>query len=246
VTIPQAIDIQSHFILAYILPIVGMLLINPASARIRRPPADTSPLCPLYELSSETLAAVELFPGVAAAPGLAGLHGMMSRIGRHGELFSNDAFLCAHLGLQELTDPAAPGRIASLCEAQGVASQRFCFFFTDTLCHQQGMRAIEQFLLFKRFGFRLGIDIDDLDQAPGPFIEMLPADVLRLGALDTMTRTSDPDSAGELLAFTRFAENLLMIPAASGVQSRGQLNTLRSLGMRFGQGPLFPVIPITA
>lgn len=218
-----------------------MITTNPEKFLPRKGLPERLPLRPLYELSSETLAAVEIPPGMAAAPELAGLPEVLSRFG----LSPGNARLCAQLGVLELTDPAAPGRIARRCGLQGIAPKRFCLFFPDTLCLEHGMRAIEQLLLFKRHGFRLGIDIENLDAVSGPFIEMLPADVLRLCPLDTMTRTSDPDAAGELLAFTRFAENLLMTPAASGVQSRGQLNTLKSLGMRIGQGPLFPQFPST-
>ncbi|WP_173081125.1 EAL domain-containing protein [Fundidesulfovibrio magnetotacticus] len=196
--------------------------------------------CPLYELADETVAAVELSPAVLRSRLLPGFsHAKALLRGEHA-LFAKDAFACVRLGTRELADREAPARLLRAVRDMDQDAARFCLFFSDSLCKALGFRTIEQLMSFKRSGFRLGIDIDSLDAAAGPFLEMLPADVLRLGALDTVALTSDPDGAAELASFTHFADNLLMIPAASGVRNRAQLSMLRQTGMRFGQGPLFP------
>lgn len=196
--------------------------------------------CPLYELTDETVAAVELSPAVLRSRLLPGFSQAKALLRGEHALFAKDAFACVRLGTRELADREAPERLSRAVRDMDQDAARFCLFFSYSICKALGFRALEQLMSFKRRGFRLGVDIDSLDDASGPFLEMLPADVLRLGALDTMTLTSDPDGAAELASFTRFADNLLMIPAASGVRNRAQLSMLRQTGMRFGQGPLFP------
>ena len=98
---------------------------------------------------------------------------------------------------------------------------------------------MEQFVRFKRLGFRLGVDIINLQTLPALIVERLPADVLRLDPLDALALPGDPQSLRDIQDFSSFAANLLMLPAARGVRSMGQLNLLRDMGVRIGQGPVF-------
>ena len=196
-------------------------------------------LRPLYELENGSLAGIE--PDFVDTFLKIGdrLDTIMEVLSKGYGLTGPEAFICAPMGEKELGDPGFPGALAQYCQQMGAAPSNLCLFFADDLCLKHGHRALDQFLYFKRHGFRLGLDITNLQTMPGLFVERLPADVLRLDPLDTSIRQEDPDSIQDIQAFTRYAANLLMVPAARGVRSLGQLNMLKDVGIRIGQGPLF-------
>ena len=194
---------------------------------------------PLYELENGSLAAIE--PAFADTFQSTGdrLDTIMEVLRKNCSTAGSQAFICAPMGENELEDTDFPASLAQYCHDVGAASASLCLFFADDLCLAHGHRALDQLLCFKRHGFRLGLDIANLQTMPGLFVERLPADVLRLDPLDTLIRRDDSDSIQDILAFTRYAANLLMIPAAKGVRSQEQLNLLKDMGIRIGQGPLF-------
>lgn len=196
-------------------------------------------LRPLYELENRALAGIELsFAGRSAdarvKPEM--LAGVLGNI--RGSL-SPEAFVCVSLGENELTDPAYPDALASTFAGTRSGTFNICLFFEDALFPRLGFAAMEQFVRFKRLGFRLGVDIMNLQTIPAMIVERLPADVLRLDPLDALALPGDPQSLRDIQDFSSFAANLLMLPAARGVRSQGQLNLLRDMGVRIGQGPVF-------
>ncbi|MFP5222846.1 MAG: EAL domain-containing protein [Acidobacteriota bacterium] len=203
------------------------------------PPRNDVSLRPLYELENRALAGVELSfarhaPGVSVKPET--LAAMLESI--RGSL-SPETFVCVSLGGEELSDPAYPEALASTFAATRSGTSNVCLFFEDSLFSKLGFAVIEQFVRFKRHGFRLGVDIINLQTIPALILERLPADVLRLDPLDALALPGDPQSLRDIQNFSNFAANLLMLPAARGVRSQSQLNLLRDMGVRIGQGPVF-------
>jgi len=203
-------------------------------------------LRPLYELENRALAGIELsFAGLAAGACAKPetLAGVLESI--RGTL-APEAFVCVSLGENELSDPAYPEALASTFARTRSGTSNICLFFEDALFPRLGFVAMEQFVRFKRLGFRLGVDIINLQTIPALIVERLPADVLRLDPLDALALPGDPQSLRDIQDFSSFAANLLMLPAARGVRSQGQLNLLRDMGVRIGQGPVFSDIAPTS
>lgn len=196
-------------------------------------------LRPLYKLENGTLAALELNFDVPLSSGDARLDTLAKSLGNMHDAFSAETFLCVSLAEPELSDPAFPEALAAACDGLRLDASRICPFFADSLCSTLGFSSLEQLLRFKRLGFRLGIDITNLQALPALLVERLPADVLRLDPLDALAHPADPQSLRDIRDFTRFAANLLMLPAARGVRSQGQLSLLRDVGVRIAQGPVF-------
>jgi hypothetical protein len=195
-------------------------------------------LRPLFQLDTGSLAAVELSfetPHINAGVKLESIKEVL----RKSSTIFATGFVCAAMGIWELANPLFPGTMAGLCRVMGADPANLCLFFPDELCLKLGLHALEQLLRFKRLGFRLGLDIENLAVMPGLFVEKLPVDVLRLSPLDTLSLAEDPEAVRAVLDFIRYAGNLLMLPAAKGLSSHGQLSILRDLGVRIGQGPLF-------
>jgi EAL domain-containing protein (putative c-di-GMP-specific phosphodiesterase class I) len=199
----------------------------------------TIPLRPLYELENGTLAAVELAFENSFSSEAQKLATIKKVLRNRRGIFHPDAFLCVSLGEEELTDSEFPSALSGICSQMGVAPANLGLFFRDDSCLKVGLRALDQFLSLKRFGFRLGLDIVRLETLPVLFVERLPADVLRLDPLDSLALDEDPQSQRDILDFVDFAANLLMTPAARGVSSHMQLSKLKNMGIRIGQGPFF-------
>ena len=100
-------------------------------------------------------------------------------------------------------------------------------------------RAIDVLLAAKRRGARVLLDNFDLDNPPARFMEMLPADILRLDTRRLPWHWEEAHRQEALASLVRFAGNLLMDVAAEGVKSIGQRTELKRLGIRYGQGRWF-------
>jgi len=197
------------------------------------------PVNPLYELENRTLAGVELPRLHSLGAGLPEFDILTQALRKDLTALDQDGFLCSPMGADELADPRFPRNLARACRSHGANPASLCLFFPDQACLRLGAAALDTLLTLKRLGFRLGLDIVSLDHTPGLFVERLPVDVLRLDPLDAIIHPDDPDILRSIKDFTQFADNLLMLPAARGVRSEGQLHMLKGLGVRLGQGPLF-------
>jgi len=197
------------------------------------------PLRPLYELEHGTLAAVEFAFENSFLSETQKLETIKKVLRNRRGILNPGAFLCVSLGEEELADPQFPSDLSGICHQIGIAPANLGLFFPDDSCLKFGLHALDQFLILKRLGFRLGLDIVRLGTLPALFVERLPADVLRLDPLDSLALDEDPQSQSDILDFVAFAANLLMTPAARGVRNHVQLSKLKSMGIRIGQGPLF-------
>jgi len=196
-------------------------------------------LRPLYELESRELAGIELSFASRSQDFSADPDTLAEVLESIRGSLSPEAFACVSLGTNELSDPAYPEALAATLTDTRSGTAKVCLFFEDALFPRLGFAAMEQLVRFKRLGFRLGVDIMNLQTLPAMIIERLPADVLRLDPLDTLALPGDPQALRDIQDFSSFAANLLMLPAARGVRSQGQLNILRDMGVRIGQGPVF-------
>lgn len=97
-------------------------------------------------------------------------------------------------------------------------------------------RALDVLLAAKRRGARVLVDNFNMDDPPARFMEMLPADILRLDIRRLPWHWDDARREEAITSLVRFAGNLLMDVAAEGVKSIGQRIELKQLGIRYGQG----------
>lgn len=143
----------------------------------------------------------------------------------------------------EIRHPAAylvRGDLERTAEALGAtvdapASRIIIMYDMSVLLADPG-RALDVLLAAKRRGARVLLDNFDLDNPPARFMEMLPADILRLDIRRLPWHWEDARSEEAMASLVRFAGNLLMDVAAEGVKSIGQKIELKQLGIRYGQG----------
>jgi len=147
--------------------------------------------------------------------------------------------LSLSMGEDALMDPVLGKRLKDFLRDIGRVPDSLCLFFSDQLCLRHGVVSLDKLLRLKAGGYRIGLDIECLDTAPGAFLEMLPADVLRIGPLDARPQVNEGTGTASLKNFVRFCSNLLMTPAARGVDDAVQMGVLRDAGVRIGQGHFF-------
>jgi len=115
------------------------------------------------------------------------------------------------------------------------ATRTILMFDVAALCRER-FRSLELLVACKRAGSRILLDNFDLDDPPARFMEMLPADILRVSP-SRMPWHWDSDRRREALeAVLGFAGNLLMDVAVADVSGQGQRSELKRLGVRYAQG----------
>lgn len=97
-------------------------------------------------------------------------------------------------------------------------------------------RSIDVLLAAKRLGARVLLDNFDLADPPARFMELLPADILRVDPRRMPWHWEETRGQETMASLVRFAENLLMDVASEDVQSIGHKQELKELGVRYGQG----------
>ncbi len=125
-----------------------------------------------------------------------------------------------------------PGRLA---DTLGLDAGRVILMFDMTELLADPGRALDVLLAGKRAGARVLVDNFDMEDPPARFMEMLPADILRV-APGRMPWHWDEDRRRETMEeLSAFARNLLMDVAVENVGD-GQRRALRRMGVRYVQG----------
>jgi EAL domain-containing protein (putative c-di-GMP-specific phosphodiesterase class I) len=123
----------------------------------------------------------------------------------------------------------AAGLAARLLSSLDIDPARLVLVFDCDDLQDDPMASLHAFLALKRLGFKLGVDFCDIESLPFRFLEMLPADFLRVGHEAHHTPMAAPGLADRL-------RNV------AGVDSVSKYDLLSGLHCRFGQGAYFPAV----
>lgn len=118
----------------------------------------------------------------------------------------------------------------------GVSPQRIIAMYdvAELLAHPA--RSLDVLLAAKRRGVRVLLDNFDLDNPPARFMEMLPADILRVTPRQLPWHWDEAKRSEAMSSLVQFADNLLMDVAVAGVECNGYRLALKRLGVRYAQG----------
>ena len=144
---------------------------------------------------------------------------------------------------REVREPAAylvrgdiEASAASLGRSVGVETGRIIIMYNVAALLAAPARAIDALIAAKRGGARVLLDNFDMDNPPARFMEMLPADIVRVNPRRMPWHWDDAKRQEAMASLVAFAGNLLMDVAVEGVQSNGYRRELRQLGVRYAQG----------
>ncbi|KHK03515.1 EAL domain-containing protein [Desulfovibrio sp. TomC] len=125
---------------------------------------------------------------------------------------------------------------AGLGAAVGVNAGRVIIMYDVAALLADPARAIDTLVAAKCGGARVLLDNFDMDTPPARFMEMLPADILRVDPRQMPWHWDDAKRQEAMASLVHFAGNLLMDVAVEGVHSIGHRRELKQLGVRYGQG----------
>lgn len=144
---------------------------------------------------------------------------------------------------REVREPAAymvrgglatrPDRIG---QALGLETTRVILMFDVADLLVDPSRALDVLVAGKQAGARILLDNFDLETPPCRFLELLPADILRVSPGRMPWHWDDAMRRETLESLAAFAANLLMDVAVIGLDSGGRRRDLRRLGVRYAQG----------
>jgi hypothetical protein len=190
----------------------------------------------LVDLGNGGVAGIEAARAYPAPPEDASFH----PVGWSGLDPGHDAL--AAWGL-ELRNPAAyllrgDPRLASadFGGSLGVAPQRAIVMYDVAALLADPVRSLDSLLAAKRCGVRVLLDNFDMDNPPARFMEMLPADILRVTPRQMPWHWDEARRLEATASLVGFADNLLMDVAVAGVQCHAFRRELKRLGVRYAQG----------
>ena len=118
----------------------------------------------------------------------------------------------------------------------GLAPERIIFMYDMGPLLAAPFKAVEALVAVKRAGSRILLDNFDLDDPPARFMELLPADILRVAPRRMPGHWDQARRQDTMASLMRFADNLLMDVAVEGVESSEQGREFKRLGVRYVQG----------
>lgn len=136
----------------------------------------------------------------------------------------------------------AAGRAAALLSEVDIDPARLVLVFDCDDLMADPLASLHAFLDLKRLGFKLGVDFSDIESLPYRFLEMMPADFLRVGHEAHNAPRPLPGIPDRLKAVCAFADSLLMDVIVAGVDSAATYDLLSGMECRFGQGAYFPAV----
>lgn len=121
-------------------------------------------------------------------------------------------------------------------QALGLDPARIIIMFDVPELLGDPLTALELLVAGKRAGARILLDNFDMEDPPARFMEMLPADILRVDPTRMPWHWDDARRREALESLLGFAGNLLMDVAVEGVDNGGQCRDFKRLGVRYAQG----------
>lgn len=130
-------------------------------------------------------------------------------------------------------DPMAPDGMGA---APSVTPNRIIAMYDVERLLADPARSLDALLAAKRRGVRVLLDNFDMETPPVRFLEMLPADILRVALRRLPWHWDESVRLEAVASLVRFAENVLMDVAVADVGSRSCRQAVRRLGVRYAQG----------
>jgi EAL domain-containing protein (putative c-di-GMP-specific phosphodiesterase class I) len=156
-----------------------------------------------------------------------------------------DLKMAVNLSARQLQDPELSSIIVRTLERHGLAAQNLELELTETAAMEDSARTRELFHQLRGLG--VGVAIDDFGSGYSSlsYVKNLPFSKLKIDREFVMAVDERRDSRAICAALVELARGLDITVLAEGVESGGEVDTLRELGCSMFQGFFFGR-PITA
>lgn len=147
--------------------------------------------------------------------------------------------LFVNLSPRQLRDTAMPERLHQLVEQARFPFHRLTFEITETAVVEDLELARAIIGNLRSLGARLAVDDFGTGFCGLRYLQVLPFDALKLDAAFVRSITGHRETRKIVAAVMGLCQSLGLAAIAEGVESQDQMEMLRSLGYRSGQGWLF-------
>jgi diguanylate cyclase (GGDEF)-like protein len=151
-------------------------------------------------------------------------------------LVPSDISMAVNLSAHELADPGTEANVAAMLAASKFEPSNLVLEVTESAMMQDATAVVRNLHALKALGLRIALDHFGTGYSSLAYLEQLPIDILKIDRAFVDALASEDDQVGLAQAIIKIAETLGHVTIAGGVENASQVERLRELGCRFGQG----------
>jgi diguanylate cyclase (GGDEF)-like protein/PAS domain S-box-containing protein len=146
-----------------------------------------------------------------------------------------DVSISVNLSAHELADPGTEANVAAMLAASKFEPSNLVLEITESAMMQDTTAVVQNLHALKALGLRIALDHFGTGYSSLAYLEQLPIDILKIDRsfVDALARDDDQGLARAIISI---AETLGHTTIAGGVENAAQVERLRELGCRLGQG----------
>ena len=152
--------------------------------------------------------------------------------------------MAVNLSARQFREPGLPAVIGDVLEETGLSADRLALELTESILMEDTDGASAVLSSFRDMGLHVAIDDFGTGYSSLSYLKRFPLDTLKIDKGFVRDVTTDPDDAAIATAVIGLAHNLRLGVVAEGVETRAQLDFLRTHGCDVIQGFLYsPPLP---
>jgi EAL domain-containing protein (putative c-di-GMP-specific phosphodiesterase class I) len=146
-----------------------------------------------------------------------------------------DLSISVNLSAHELADPGTEANVAAMLAASKFEPSNLVLEITESAMMQDTTAVVQNLHALKALGLRIALDHFGTGYSSLAYLEQLPIDILKIDRsfVDAVAREDDQGLAKAIISI---AETLGHTTIAGGIENAAQVERLRELGCRLGQG----------
>ncbi|MFK8017339.1 MAG: putative bifunctional diguanylate cyclase/phosphodiesterase [Gammaproteobacteria bacterium] len=137
---------------------------------------------------------------------------------------------------QEVSSPSYASRFIESMKASGLPPTSFAVEITETTLLEPSAVCLDNLDLLRRSGVRIELDDFGAGHATFNYLRQFPLDAIKLDRSLVQGLENDPQCVTIVKAMIGLGEALGLDVIGEGIESPGQMQTLRRIGCRSGQG----------
>jgi diguanylate cyclase (GGDEF)-like protein/PAS domain S-box-containing protein len=149
------------------------------------------------------------------------------------------SFMCVNLSVKQFSQPDLIERVAAILKETGLAPSSLKLEITESAVMENVETATKMLEKLQALGVQLAMDDFGTGYSSLSNLHRFPINTLKIDR-SFITRMAENNENAEIVrTISGLAQNLGMDVVAEGVETRDQLELLKSLGCQFGQGYFF-------
>ena len=158
---------------------------------------------------------------------------------RREAVVTDDVWIAINLSAPQLADASLAVRLGRAIAAAGIPPEVVHLELTESVLMDRFENAAATVLALRAVGVKISIDDFGTGYSSLSYLDRLPIDVLKIDRSFIDRLGEERPSASIVEAIAAMAESLDLEVVAEGIETEAQLEAVRDLGCRFGQGFLW-------